>query len=262
MSDWTVQVHARPCCSQFRGRYDSVRVSRVECSPHNDAHCTACTNKPEGNTQYTEPGNNNDCAWEECDGPCPSISTNDEAVVALDVLIPVDDAGFPAVEEEVKEGIATVGQVPSTSIIFAERVERTHTATRQTIAGGGGGEAPAPHAQRRLMEDANGTDSGITTNLTMDDVNLTSIEQWSCSVAIPDHDKYLQVAVEITVTEDQVSALWDRLTAFAVAEEMAERCLPPALLTYQTAPTTSAANRVSGAGLLLGLALSLFVAWA
>jgi hypothetical protein len=237
-------------------------VRRVQCSPHNDAHCAMCTNKPEGNTRYIEPGNNNDCAWEQCEGLCPALTDTNEAVVVVDVLVPVDDAEFPAVEEGVRNGIADVAQVPSSSIFFAERVVRTHTETRHVNRSGD--NEGVREAQRRLLAD--------NEPLNEETLDLTSIEEWSCSMPIPEHNKYLQLAVEITVTEDKVEALFDRLTGFAIAEAMADRCLPPVLLVYENAtPPTASLSSTSvfragfvSSGLLAGqvlLAVVLLLAW-
>eukprot|EP00961_Rhodomonas_salina_P244268 3301012-Rhodomonas_salina.2 len=141
---------------------------RIECSPYNDAHCTSCTNKPENDiTQYTTPGNNNDCAYEECDGACPRLAATNEAVVGIDVIVPVSESEFPSMEEGYRSGIAEVGQVPGTSIIFAEKVERTQSVDRGVEhAETGPAQAQAQaQAQRRLLDELNAT----AENSTVDD---------------------------------------------------------------------------------------------
>mmetsp|Transcript_32363 Transcript_32363/g.50418 ORF Transcript_32363/g.50418 Transcript_32363/m.50418 type:complete len:242 (-) Transcript_32363:1076-1801(-) len=182
---------------------------RVECSRYNEAYCKACTNKPEGdNFQYTEPGNGDECAYQDCGGPCvEGGDPNTQATAEFYVEMPVTQEEFGNVEARYVGALVDVSGLDENSV-------RTLEVESGLLVG-----------NRQLSGDRRNNNSSNTTEALTEALD-------SCSNEMPEHTEFVRVLTEINTTEDKIPQLWEKLTAYNVAVKFSELCLPPPLVDY------------------------------
>ena len=128
---------------------------RERCTPQSDSYCKNCTNKPDGDTVYTTPGNQNDCGWAVCtkdaavyqvlgggtplcegvfsiDFESAEFSANSTAELVFYSEIPVDKNTFNSLGGTYKEAVSELAGGASVNVGGVETVSAT-TFTRMVI---------------------------------------------------------------------------------------------------------------------------------
>jgi hypothetical protein len=224
---------------------------RVECSMHNDGYCKPCTNKPSGEGElsaetheYTEPGNNNNCAYEACPmDQCPDDFADDESAVSIqfNMDVPAEENEWGGFEDRYRENLQGLVAPGGSSVALG--------ATAVSIDSIAGVTAPAEMEERRALPQGahRQADAVRATNESCEAVTSNSTTG------------AVKVSVTVQTTMDKIDATWAKLNEYAINEALAAACLPPAVVYYDTSAGERALPHLwlALAGLLLVLLQSM-----
>ncbi|KAJ1488248.1 hypothetical protein T484DRAFT_1887837 [Baffinella frigidus] len=204
---------------------------RVECSRHNDGYCKPCTNKPEG-YEYTEPGNNNDCANIECPAEgCVDDFAGDTTEVDLtfNMDVPVSGTQFSAVDDRYKgslTGLAVEDRYKGSVSGLVDGSDVSFSASEVAMNSQDGVSFGASTTRRALPSPAEAQLALAAGN------QIRAASNESCGEDPSNTTTAVEVTVTVKTTMEKMTKTWEKLSGYAINEALSNACLPPALVSY------------------------------